>query len=155
MRPITLATEPAKSYTFKGASILNDGLYGDGNYRSGRYLGFYGTDMDATIDLMNEQTVSSAFISTYLVPGDYIFGLAGMEVYASTNGKDFKKVASQSLPILEKGSKNNVSKCDSMSFEPVQARYIRLVGKCTPTLPKWHKGAGKTAYLFIDEIGVK
>lgn len=105
MRPITLAAEPASQFTYKGATLLVDGLLGDDNYRSGRFVGFYGKDLDATIDLQSEQEISSVFVSTYLVPGDYIFGLTGVEVYVSDTGKDFKKVVSKAIPVLEKGRK--------------------------------------------------
>lgn len=40
MKPATLNVEPHKSYTFQGGSTLTDGLYGDLNYRSGRWVGF-------------------------------------------------------------------------------------------------------------------
>ena len=154
MRPITLASEADKGYTFKGATLLNDGLKGDGIYRSGRYMGFYSNNVDATIDLQSEQEISEAFIDTYLVPGDYIFGLTGMEVYVSNDGKSFSKVASRQIPVLEKGSKNNVPCHNTLSIDKTKARYVRIVGKCTPTLPAWHSGAGKKAFLFVDEIGV-
>lgn len=84
---------------------MNDGLKGDGNYRSGRYMGFYSNNVDATIDLQSEQEISEAFIDTYLVPGDYIFGLTGMEVYVSNDGKSFSKVASRQIPVLEKAAR--------------------------------------------------
>ena len=61
MRPVTLNTIPHKSYTFKGGSTLIDGLYGDMNYRSGRWIGFYGTDMNVTLDLLEPKEVSSVF----------------------------------------------------------------------------------------------
>lgn len=154
MRPITLNKESDANYTFKGKSILNDGLYGDGNYRSGRYIGFYGNDLDATVDLQSEKEISSVFIGTYLVPGDYIFGLKGMEIYTSTDGSSFEKIASKDFPVLEKGSKNNVEKTYSVDFNKTKARYVRIVGKSTGVLPQWHNGAGKTCFLFVDEIGV-
>lgn len=40
MQPIELHSAPEDTYTFKGANVLIDGLYGeDAAYRSGRYLG--------------------------------------------------------------------------------------------------------------------
>lgn len=155
MRPITLNSEPSKSYTYKGGPVLVDGLTGDDNYRSGRYVGFYGKDFDAVIDLQEEVEISSVSVGTYLVPGDYIFGLTGLEVYGSADGKNFKKIASKSIPTLEKGSKNNVLTRDDITFDKTKTRYVRVVGKCTPVLPKWHPGAGSKTYLFIDEVAIK
>lgn len=154
MCPIELSCEPDPQFTYKGASIMNDGLFGDDSYRSGRYLGIYGQDLDVTFDLLSDQTVSTAFINTMLVPGDFIFGLTGLEVYVSEDGKSFRKAGSARFPVLEKGSKNNVPHKYEISFAETPARYVRIVGKCTPELPAWHPGAGRKAFLFVDEIGV-
>ena len=154
MCPIELSCEPDPQFTYKGASIMNDGLFGDDSYRSGRYLGIYGQDLDVTFDLLSDQTVSTAFVNTMLVPGDFIFGLTGLEVYVSEDGKSFRKAGSARFPVLEKGSKNNVPHKYEISFAETPARYVRIVGKCTPELPAWHPGAGRKAFLFVDEIGV-
>lgn len=154
MRPVHLNSKPDDAYTYKGASLLVDGLKGDGNYRSGRYIGIYGSDLDVVVDLGEEKEISSVSVSTCLVPGDYIFGLTGLEVNVSSDGKTYRKIASKSIPELEKGSKNNVTRLDELSFDQTKARFVRIIGKCTPVLPSWHPGAGKKAFLFVDEVGV-
>ena len=156
MQPIELHSAPEDTYTFKGANVLIDGLYGeDAAYRSGRYLGFYGKDLEATIDLQKDTEISSVFISTCQVPGDYIFGLKGIEVSVSTDGKNFTQVAKADYPELPKGSPNNVTKVERVQFDKVVARYVHIIGKATQVLPKWHKNAGHKAYLFVDEIGIE
>ena len=154
MHPITLKCEPDEKFTYKGANLLVDGMTGDDNYRSGRYIGIYGQDFDATIDLQEPKEISSVSLGTYLVPGDYIFGLTGLEVYGSEDGKTYSKIASKAIPTLEKGSKNNVLKRDTVNFDKTKTRYVQIIGKNTPVLPKWHPGAGKQTYLFLDEIAV-
>lgn len=129
-------------------------LQGDDNYRSGRYIGLYGQDFDAIIDLQEMKEISSVSLGTYLVPGDYIFGLTGLEIYGSNDGSAYSKIASKTIPVLEKGSKNNVLKRDTVSFGKTKARYVRIIGKNIPVLPKWHPGAGKRTYLFLDEITI-
>lgn len=154
MRPITLQCEPDEKFTYQGASLLVNGLAGNDNYRSGRYIGIYGQDFDAIVDLQEVKEISSVSLGTYLVPGDYIFGLSGLEIYGSNDGSTYNKIASKSIPVLEKGSKNNVLQRDTISFNKTPARYVRIIGKKTPELPKWHPGAGKQAYLFLDEIAI-
>lgn len=154
MCPITTNSIPDPKYTYKGICLITDGMSGDGNYHSGRYLGFYATDLDVTIDLQKEQLISSVFVNTYLVPGDYIFGLTGLEVWISEDGKQFKSVTSKSIPVLKKGTSNNSSKREEITFDKIRTRYVRIIGKATPSLPAWHSGAGKKTFLFIDEIGV-
>lgn len=154
MHPITLNSKPDPTYTYKGANLLVDGMQGDDNYRSGRYIGIYGQDLDAIIDLQDTKEISSVSIGTYLVPGDYIFGLTGLDIYVSEDGKTYNNIASKSIPTLEKGSKNNVLKRESISFDKTKARYVHIIGKNTPVLPDWHPGAGKPTYLFLDEISI-
>ena len=110
--------------------------------------------MDGPGDLEDEKGIASVSVSSCLVPGDYIFGLTGLEVHVSSDGKTYRKIASKSIPELEKGSKNNVTRLDELSFDQTKARFVRIVGKCTPVLPSWHPGAGHKAFLFVDEIGV-
>ena len=80
--------------------------------------------------------------------------MTGLEVYGSEDGKTYSKIASKAIPTLEKGSKNNVLKRDTVSFDKTKTRYVQIIGKNTPVLPKWHPGAGKQTYLFLDEIAI-
>ena len=110
MRPVTLNTIPHKSYTFKGGSTLIDGLYGDMNYRSGRWIGFYGTDMNVTLDLLEPKEVSSVFVNTMLNTGDAIFGATGLKVEVSEDGKNFRRLASENFPLWKKELKCKAAK---------------------------------------------
>lgn len=154
MKPVVLNAAPHKSYTFKGGMTLIDGLYGDMNYRSGRWIGFYGTDMDVTIDLLAPQEFSSVFINTMLNTGDAIFGATGLSVEVSDDGKVFRKVASKKITVVEKGTKMQ-SRADTLSFDKVTARYVRIIAAVTPQLPAWHSMSGEKAFLFVDEVGVE
>lgn len=131
-----------------------DGLYGDMNYRSGRWIGFYGTNMNVTLDLLEPKEVSSVFVNTMLNTGDAIFGTTGLKVEVSEDGKNFRRVASEDFPVVEKGTKMQ-SRKDSVSFDKVKARYIKIIAEVTPKLPAWHSMPGEKAFLFVDEIGVE
>ena len=154
MKPATLNVEPHKSYTFQGGSTLTDGLYGDLNYRSGRWVGFYGNNPDITIDMQEPKEISSAFIDTLLNPGDAIFGATGLKIEISDDGKVFREIASKKIPVLEKGTKMQIRK-EEISFDKVKTRYVRIIAETTSKLPAWHSMPGKNAFLFVDEIGVE
>jgi len=154
MKPATLNVEPHKSYTSQGGSTLTDGLYGDLNYRSGRWVGFYGNNPDITIDMQEPKEISSAFINTLLNPGDAIFGATGLKIEISDDGKVFREIASKKIPVLEKGTKMQIRK-EEISFDKVKTRYVRIIAETTSKLPAWHSMPGKNAFLFVDEIGVE
>lgn len=155
MHPITLKCESDEKFTYKGANLLVDGLLGDDNYRSGRYIGIYGQNFNAVVDLESIKEISSVSIGTYLMPGDHIFGLTGLDVYGSEDGKIFFKIASETIPVLEKDCKNNVQKRDTVNFNKTKVRYVQVIGRNTPSIPKWHPGTGKQTYLFLDEITIQ
>jgi hypothetical protein len=38
------------------------------------------------------------------------------------------------------------------SFNPVQVKVLKLVGKSVQVLPPWHPGKGQKAWFFVDEV---
>ena len=76
-----------------------------------------------------------AYDSRRIAPGDCFFAV-----------EDF--------PVVEKGTKMQ-SRKDSVSFDKVKARYIKIIAEVTPKLPAWHSMPGEKAFLFVDEIGVE
>lgn len=150
--PVTLAGQPSPTYTYKGASILTDGLTGDTRYNTGRWLGFL-CNLDATVDLGKETEVSSAAFRTDVAIGSAVMDITGMEVWCSADGKHFTKVAESSKPVLKKDDPDGIYRHE-LTFDTQQARYVRIVGKITPKLPSWHTWPGGDAFIFVDEIYV-
>ena len=83
----------------------------------------------------------------------WIMGSTGMKVAVSTDKEAFCEVASKEIPAETDISKKAVESYD-ITFEPVKARYVKVVIKRSPALPKGHSGEGKAAFLFIDEIEI-
>jgi F5/8 type C domain. len=148
-----LAAQPSRGYTFNGAVTLNDGMKGNMNYKTGRWLGFVGNDVEATIDLKDETEISKCSLSTLVVKGDWIMGATGITVSVSNDGKEFKTVAQTKIQELNQEDKDMIYDY-TLDFEPVKARFVKIVVNATPKLPKWHPGAGNNAFIFIDEIAV-
>lgn len=152
MKPITLKEEPSKGYSFNGAPALADGLTGNENYKTGRWLGFQGKDVDAVIDLKEPAEINKVTFNTNVVKGDWIMGAAGVTVKVSNDGTNFREVASKKIPELTKEDKDGIYP-QEITFEPVTARYVEVIINSSK-LPAWHGGAGSDAFLFVDEIGI-
>lgn len=152
-KPVTLKEAPSKGYEFKGASVLTDGLNGNDNYKTGRWLGFQGKDLDATIDLLQPTEIQKVSFNTNVLPGDWIMGAAGVTVKVSDDGKTFREVASLTMPA-PKESYDSSLQPQEITFEPVKARYVEVIIKSSK-LPAWHGGAGNPAYIFVDEINIQ
>lgn len=152
LKPITLKEAPSNGYVFKGAPVLVDGLSGNENYKTGRWLGFQGKDIDAVIDLKELTDIHQVSFSTNVVKGDWIMGATGVIVKISDEGKTFREVASVSIPELKQTDKDGIYP-HKIEFDGQKARYVEVIIK-GGKLPAWHGGAGSPAFLFVDEIEI-
>lgn len=152
MKPITLKYEPDEAYKFNGALALVDALKGGANYKTGRWLGFTGKDVIATIDLKELTEISRVAISTDVVKGDWIMDARGLKVKVSEDGKNFKEVASKDIDALKKNTPDGVYN-HSVEFDALKTRFVEIT-ILNKDLPSWHSGAGSPAYIFVDEISI-
>ena len=152
MKPITLKEEPNRQYAYDGAQTLIDGLQGSINYRSGRWLGWFGKNLDATIDLQEITEVSSVKFNLNVNMKDWIFNAKSARVLVSENGITFQEVASNDYDILPADYSSNIYPIE-ISFSPVNTRYVEVV--VTPfDCPEGHSGYGYPAWIFVDEIRI-
>lgn len=152
-RPITLAHPTHRGYTFAGPGVLVDGLKGNGNYKTGRWLGFYQGDMDAVIDLQSVQAVEQVKFSTCVEKGDWICDTREVVIEVSVDNEHFTEVVRESYPSMTLEDRNGIY--DHLyAFPKVEARYIRVKAAVEKSLPQWHNGRGLPAFLFVDEIEI-
>ncbi|MEG2276485.1 MAG: glycoside hydrolase family 20 protein [Odoribacter sp.] len=151
IKPITLNQPVNEQYKFKGASTLVDGLQGDENYKTGRWIAFYGNDLEAVIDLQQPTEMTKAKISTCVEKGDWIFDVRGFSVEVSDDGVNYTKLASEEYPMMQQEDRNGIYHHE-LTFDAVKARYVKVIALSEHTIPAWHGGKGKTGFLFVDEI---
>lgn len=53
---------------------------------------------------------------------------------------------------MDKGA--NAIVTHSLAFDPVKARYVRVSLQPENSMPDWHPGKGKPAFIFVDEIEI-
>lgn len=153
MKPITLKEQPSQGYIFNGAPVLADGLKGNANYKTGRWLGFQGKDVDAIIDLKEPTEFSKVSFDTNVMKGDWIMGITGITVKVSDDGQTFREVASKSVPSLQQKDADGIYP-QEITFDTQKARYVEVIIR-NGKLPSWHGGAGNPAYIFVDEISIE
>lgn len=151
LRPITMLQPAHKSFTFKGAGMLVDGLQGSANYKTGRWIGFYGTDLEAVVDLQQPTEISKAAISSCVEKGDWIFDARGFAVEISDDGEHFSPLAAEEYPAMKEEDRNGVF-THELTFAPVTTRYVKVIAKSERQIPEWHGGKGNLGFLFVDEI---
>lgn len=151
--PIELTFQPSEKYKFGGAITLVDGMKGNDSYATGAWLGFVGGDVEAIIDLGQETEVKRVATNAIVDMSAWIMGSTGLVVSVSDDNKEFREVAVKDIPAETNIDKKGVENYE-ITFNPVKARYVKVVIKRSPALPKGHAGEGKAAYMFIDEIEV-
>ncbi len=153
MKPITMLQPINEQYKFEGASVLNDGMKGNHNYKTGRWIAFNGNDMEAVIDLLEPTEISSMVLNTCVEKGDWVFDARGITVLVSDDNKTFKEVASESYPVMKETDPNQIY-THELKFTPVKTRYVKVKALSERTIPAWHQGHGGVGFLFVDEISL-
>ena len=151
--PIELTFQPSEKYKFGGAITLVDGMKGNDSYATGAWLGFVGGDVEAIIDLGQETEIKRVATNAIVDMSAWIMGSTGLVVSVSDDNKKFREIAAKDIPAETNIDKKGVENYE-ITFDPVKTRYVKVVIKRSPALPKGHAGEGKAAYMFIDEIEV-
>ena len=155
-KKITLANEASKSYPGDGAFTLVNGVQNEkGLAKSSEFLGFNGTDLDATIDFGKDVDIYKINFHTLNQNGSWIYLPTAIEVsfipYADTT------IITRNPPIETITQKitdeNNLQQIKLA--EPKTCRYIKIVAKNYGIIPRGKPGAGNPAWLFVDEIEVE
>ncbi len=154
MKPVTLLQPINLQYRFDGERTLVDGLRGNNNYKTGRWIAFVGNDLEAVIDLQEPTRFGSVAINTCVEKGDWVFDARGMEVAVSDDGKTFRTVKAESYPAMKQTDRNGVY-THKIAFEPLTARYVKVKALSEHRMPSWHGSNGAPGYLFVDEIVVE
>ena len=67
--------------------------------------------------------------------GAWVAGCTGLTVSVSNDNKSFREVAAKEFPVEMDSRKKAVANYE-VTFEPVKARYVKVLIKRTPPCPK-------------------
>ncbi len=151
---ISLVQSPDPRYKGNGEKTLIDFQRGGDSFKSGKWFGWEGHNCVATLDLGKVVDVSKVTAGCYEDIGGWIFFPKGLRISISTDGESFKKVKDTTYPVASSITKPG-SKMFTESFASAQARYVKVEVLSVLKNPKWHPGAGKSCWVFVDEILVE
>ncbi|MDE6304855.1 MAG: beta-N-acetylhexosaminidase [Paramuribaculum sp.] len=150
--PVELKYAPHPRYAGHGASTLTDSRYGSRQYNDGAWLGFISTPLVATIPFPQTEEVSEVSLRTCVVTGDWIMDAETIEVEALGADNKWQTVATLT-PVQPTEHVQKIS-THTLTFSPVQANALRVTVTPAAALPEWHGGAGRPAFVMVDEISV-
>jgi hypothetical protein len=115
------------------------------------WQGFQGNDMEVIINLKKDTDISEITAGFLQNQANWIFLPKSVKYEISTDGENYDEVAffknKNPVPQVE------VRKAGySKKFDRRNVRYIKITAKNIGTCPVWHKGNGKKAWLFCDEV---
>ncbi|GAB4418037.1 MAG: family 20 glycosylhydrolase [Bacteroidia bacterium] len=151
-RPVALTQAPAARYN-PGPYALVDGRYGNGQ-STDNWTGFEG-DLEAVIDLGTATEVQHLRARFSHSPWSWIFMPREVVFAVSDDGQAFVEVGRSSYPQAADEATPKQILVAEAAFAVRAARYVKVSGKNLGTLPAWHPGAGRQAWLFADEIEVE
>lgn len=153
-RAVAYQTEYSEWYVGNAEKNLVDGRMGSIDFRDGNWQGFWGEDIDVTVDLGERQNFFGVDANFYQYANSWIFTPKRVTLQVSIDGKEWHEKETQTF------SKNDLS--NQKSIQTVQfrsnkmlgylGRYIRLIVESIGKVPDGHEAAGQDSWLFIDEI---
>ncbi len=140
-------------YRAGGKGALTDGIRASDHYRNQYWQGYRKVDFNAVVDLGRSRkihSISAGYLQDVKVG---IFMPREIEYAISRDGKTYQPIGKPVIDIVV-DQLGPIKKEIEVSFTPTRARYIRVKAINIGSCPDWHYGAGKDAYIFVDEIVV-
>jgi hypothetical protein len=141
-------------YSGGGDNALVDGIFGGDDYKDGHWQGFYGIDADIEIDLGKWAKVNALNIGFLVNAHDWILRPNEVEIYTSSDGKNYRLSKTSSL-TTEVAQKGNFVFRERFATPSLSTRYLRVVVKNPGRIPEGLPGSGYDSWIFMDEIIVE
>ncbi|BDD12769.1 alpha-1 2-mannosidase (plasmid) [Fulvitalea axinellae] len=151
---ISLEKPAGKAYN-PGTKTLLDGQLGTENLRDGKWSGFQGDDLVATVDLGGVKPLTAVSTRFLENTSSWLFLPTSYEVEYSKDGKNFRKAGKLTHPVPTSHPVIRIKEFSQKLPAGTSARYIKVRARNVGTLPSWHLGGGSKAWMFADEIIVE
>jgi predicted alpha-1,2-mannosidase len=152
---ITFSAPYAPQYAAAGDDTLIDGLRGNDSFKTGRWQGYRGTDLDVTLDFGAPREIRQVGMGFIQDTGSWIFMPRRIVIEGSADGRTFTTLGTVENGVDEREPKA-VTRDFTLDLERVQrVRFVRIRVAQYGKLPAWHPGAGEDAWFFADEIVVR
>ncbi|MEH6764322.1 MAG: family 20 glycosylhydrolase [Aequorivita antarctica] len=154
---ISLNVPPNPAYATGGKEALINGISGsETRYGDKEWLGFWGDDLEITIDFGKEIYINKILLRFFSAPGQWIYPptSAQMLLWNEYEKSDSSLLVNDDTPIefsLYEG-KDGLYYALTSASQGFKYRYMKLIIPNYGTIPDGQQGAGHKAWTFIDEI---
>ncbi len=153
-KTVTYATEYNEWYTGNAEKNLVDGKTGSIDFRDDNWQGFWGNDIDVTIDLGERQNFIGVSANFYQYANSWIFSPKRVTMQVSLDGERWHEKETQTFTFVDLSNNKSIQKVQFHSDRMLGylGRYVRLTVESIGKVPDGHEAAGQDSWLFIDEI---
>ncbi len=142
-------------YTDEGPQTLVDGVYGDTDWRKGKWLGEQGQNFTAVIDMTTARSVKSLALNCIQDTPAWIVFPSQVKFFGSNDNKTFVPLGSVANTFPIKKVESAIKNFEFKLKAPAKFRYVKVVAINAGKLPQWHPGAGGESFIFADELDIK
>jgi len=150
---LTLRYPASAQYGQGNQKILINNKKGSLIHNDGQWLGFEANDFEIVIDLKTRHSIKGINVGFLQKQDSRIFLPESVSFLQSEDGKIFKLIKTI-------GSDNTIQdglvKRDDFYISPkdLTTRYLKISAENPGLCPSWHRGAGKKAWIFVDEVTI-
>jgi hexosaminidase len=148
-------TPNSRQYPGTGTFTLTDGLLGSVDHHDGLWQGWIGRDLEVVIDLDSVTTIHSIGASFLQAVQSWILLPKRVELWLSEDGVRWRSVTAATHDIPADRDERFRHTFELAVPGETRARYVKVAARSSGTLPDWHAGAGRPAWIFADEIVVR
>lgn len=149
-KKIQLIHQPHENYGIGGSFTLVDGMKGNTSKFGRDWLGFWGKDMNATIDLGKSEEMQQIAINVLKSEGSWIYYPKEIEFLVSEDGTNFQSLRRVNIEEMEVMKGKVV-----VTFPKIKAKQVRVIAKNNGIISDGKPGAGSNSWLFVDEISIE
>ncbi len=151
---IRSTTKPNEKYEAEGLSTLIDLSKGSSTFSDGKWLGFYGEDVQLIVDLGETQEINGVTIGTLSDFNSYIHLPKSIQIHTSTAGQQYVPFQEKNISMTRGATEAQVFN-HLLRAEATPARYLRIWLQNQGVNPPWHPAPGAPCWLFLDEVLVE
>ncbi len=150
-----LISIPNPQYTAGGPTALIDGLYGDLDWRKGRWIGVQGEPLELIIDLHEVKTINRIKPHFLSDQRSWIFFPSSVQIYTSLDAEKWILADKWQSTLGDEVVENSLEFISLSPHTETSARYIKVIAEQFGALPNWHPGRGGESFIFVDEVVVE
>ena len=145
-----LASAPDPAYKGNGAATLFDFDKGDLNFKTPKWIGYHGRNLEVSMDFNNPIELSSIWLTGLVDIGSHIMPPGEIQVWGGTGSK--MTLLGKLIPKQPSKDTSAYQASYAIPIKPVMVKNMKVVVRPLAALPKWHPKKGDETWIFFDEM---